>query len=68
MRGSNLNLSKEKSKQNSQRLTNHVQTQNGYYIYRFLNKDNIITYVGRTTNLAIRFRQHEHLTKDVIKI
>ena len=32
-----------------------------YYVYRFLNKDNIITYVGRTVDLYKRFLQHDHL-------
>lgn len=36
-----------------------------YYVYRFKNKDSIILYVGRTTNLYQRFKQHEHLTEDV---
>lgn len=39
-----------------------------YYVYRFLNKDNIITYVGRTVDLYKRFLQHDHLTDDVSKI
>ena len=39
-----------------------------YYVYRFLNKDNVVTYVGRTTNLRQRFLQHEHLTNLVSKI
>lgn len=39
-----------------------------YYVYRFLNKDNIITYVGRTVNLYKRFLQHDHLTETVSKI
>lgn len=38
---------------------------NGYYVYRFKNKDNIIIYVGKTINLDNRFKQHEHLTEDV---
>ena len=39
-----------------------------YYVYRFLNKDNIITYVGRTVDLYKRFLQHDHLTDEVSKI
>lgn len=39
-----------------------------YYVYRFLNKDNIIIYVGRTGNLYQRFLQHDHLTDEVSKI
>ena len=38
---------------------------NGYYVYRFKNKDGIIIYVGRTVNLENRFKNHEHLTIDV---
>ena len=34
-----------------------------YYVYRFLNKDNVITYVGRTVDLYKRFLQHDHLTE-----
>ena len=39
-----------------------------YYVYRFLNKDNVITYVGRTVDLYKRFLQHDHLTDEVYKI
>ena len=39
-----------------------------YYVYRFLNKQNIIVYVGRTGNLHQRFLQHEHLTDDIERI
>ena len=39
-----------------------------YYVYRFLNKQNIIVYVGRTGNLYQRFLQHEHLTNDIERI
>ena len=39
-----------------------------YYVYRFLNKQNIIVYVGRTGNLYQRFLQHEHLTDDIARI
>lgn len=38
---------------------------NGYYVYRFINDDGVIIYVGKTINLDNRFKQHEHLTKDV---
>ena len=38
---------------------------NGYYIYRFKNKNDVIVYVGRTINLKQRFLQHDHLTDDV---
>ena len=39
-----------------------------YYVYRFLNKDNVITYVGRTVDLYKRFLQHDHLTDKVARI
>ena len=39
-----------------------------YYVYRFLNKQNTIVYVGRTGNLYQRFLQHEHLTDDIVRI
>ena len=39
-----------------------------YYVYRFLNKQNTIVYVGRTGNLYQRFLQHEHLTDDIARI
>lgn len=38
---------------------------NGYYVYRFKDKNNKIIYVGKTINLDNRFKQHEHLTEDV---
>ena len=38
---------------------------NGYYVYRFKDKNNNIIYVGKTVNLDQRFKQHEHLTKNV---
>jgi len=41
---------------------------NGFYIYRFINKDERIVYVGKTTNLNNRFKQHKHLTDDITKI
>lgn len=40
----------------------------GYYVYRFLDKDGIVKYVGRTVDLYRRFLQHSHLTKDIVKI
>lgn len=39
-----------------------------YYVYRFLNKDNIVIYVGRTTDLSRRLSKHEHLSGNVMKI
>lgn len=39
-----------------------------YYVYRFKNDKDIIVYVGRTINLENRFKRHEHLTQDVVKI
>lgn len=42
--------------------------QNKFYIYRFVNYDNDITYVGRTTNLSRRFLNHSHLTDDIKKV
>lgn len=41
---------------------------NEFYVYRFINKDEKIVYVGKTIDLKTRFRQHEHLTDDIIKI
>lgn len=38
------------------------------FVYRFLNKDGTVIYVGKTINLKQRFSQHEHLTEDVKKI
>lgn len=40
----------------------------GFYVYRFLNMDNKVLYVGRTHNLDQRFINHTHLTKHVEKI
>ena len=40
----------------------------GYYVYRFINKEGIIVYVGRTTNLKQRFSQHSHLTDDISNV
>lgn len=41
---------------------------NGYYVYRFKDKNDNILYVGRTHGLKQRFRQHEHLTDNIITI
>ena len=41
---------------------------NKFYVYRFINKDENIVYVGKTIDLKTRFRQHEYLTDDIIKI
>lgn len=41
---------------------------NEFYVYRFTNRDGKIVYVGRTTNLARRFLNHEHLTDYIRKI
>ena len=50
-------------------LLDSLQTkERKYYVYRFLNKDNVITYVGRTVDLYKRFLQHEHLTDDIERI
>ena len=50
-------------------LLDSLQTkERKYYVYRFLNKDNVITYVGRTDDLYKRFLQHDHLTDEVSKI
>lgn len=40
----------------------------GYYVYRFLNKDNVVIYVGRTVNLNRRFINHDHLHDEIEKI
>ena len=45
-----------------------MRTINEFYVYRFTNRDGKIVYVGRTTNLARRFLNHEHLTDDIRKI
>lgn len=39
-----------------------------YFVYRFLNKDGVIIYVGKTINLHNRFKQHERLNDEVSKI
>lgn len=50
-------------------LLDSLQTkERKYYVYRFLNKYNVITYVGRTVDLYKRFLQHDHLTDEVSKI
>ena len=50
-------------------LLDSLQTkERKYYVYRFLNKDNVITYVGRTVDLYKRFLKHAHLTDEVSKI
>ena len=41
---------------------------NGYYVYRFKDKNDNILYVGRTHNLKQRFRNHEHSTDNIITI
>lgn len=41
---------------------------NGYYVYRFKDKNENILYVGKTHNLQKRFRQHKHLTDNIITI
>ena len=41
---------------------------NRYYVYRFKDKNDNILYVGRTHDLKQRFRQHEHLTDNIITI
>ncbi len=39
-----------------------------YYVYRFLDKDKNILYVGKTSNMRKRFANHDHLTNEVDKI
>lgn len=39
-----------------------------YYVYRFIDQNNHIVYVGRTINLVRRFLNHEHLTNNIKKI
>lgn len=41
---------------------------NGYYVYRFINYDDDIVYVGRTVNLLQRFTNHSFLTDAIKKI
>ena len=45
-----------------------MEEQKKYYVYRFKDKDDTITYVGRTQDLNNRFKQHEHLTDKITKI
>lgn len=50
-------------------LLDSLQTkERKYYVYRFLNNDNVIIYVGRTVDLYKRFLQHDHLNDNVSKI
>lgn len=44
------------------------ETINKYYVYRFVNKDNVIVYVGRTANMTKRFLNHDQLQDDVDRI
>ena len=39
-----------------------------YYVYRFVNKDDVIVYVGRTANMTKRFLNHDQLQDDVDRI
>lgn len=41
---------------------------NKFYVYRFKDKNDNILYVGKTHDLKQRFRNHEHLTDNVITI
>ena len=50
------------------KIDSDLKLTNGFYLYKFLNKDNIVLYVGRTVNLFNLFKQHEHLTDDVTTI
>lgn len=43
-------------------------SKDGFYIYKFLDKENNVLYVGRTVNLLGRFKDHHALTTDVVKI
>lgn len=45
-----------------------ISKQNNYYVYRFINNEGIIVYVGRTINIDQRMKTHEHLTNDIKKI
>ena len=40
----------------------------GYYVYKFLDHEKDVVYVGRTTNLRQRFNQHEHLSDNIAEI
>lgn len=48
-------------------ILSNKDNKNGY-VYRFLDKDGNVLYVGRTTDLVKRFAQHSHLTDNVDKI
>ena len=50
-----------------EKLKEEIKISN-YYVYRFIDQNNNIVYVGRTTNLAKRFMNHAHLTDNVKKI
>ena len=39
-----------------------------WYVYRFINKNGVIVYVGRTVDLYKRFLQHDHLTDEILRI
>lgn len=39
-----------------------------FYVYRFKDKNDNILYVGRTHDLKQRFKNHEHLTDNIITI
>ncbi len=41
-----------------------ISKQNNYYVYRFINNEGIIVYVGRTINIDQRMKTHEHLIND----
>ena len=36
-----------------------------YYVYRFVNKDDVIVYVGSSTNMTKRFFNHMQLQDDI---
>lgn len=40
----------------------------GYYVYKFLDREKDVVYVGRTTNLRQRFNQYEHLSDNIAEI
>ena len=37
------------------------------FVYRFLNENNKIIYIGKTVNLMRRMKEHDHLTEDCYK-
>jgi hypothetical protein len=41
---------------------------NNFYVYRFLNIQNTVIYVGRTINMQRRFLNHDHLSDSVKRI